>query len=147
MCVRICAATACPFGMMYHAKFPCLACVRISCGYSSLYVRVSCQVSLSYDVCVRICAATDSPLVMYRVKFPCLMCQDLRGYSFPTDVYSLGLTVCELGNAEQPYQGLPPTLMLVQKLKGLVPFLHDASNMDGETGISLERKASMTSFS
>lgn len=61
---------------------------------------------------------------------PEMLHQDLRGYSFPTDVYSLGLMVCELGNAEQPYQDLPPTLMMVQKLRGLVPFLHDASNMD-----------------
>ena len=49
-------------------------------------------------------------------------------------MYSLGLTVCELGNAEQPYQDLPPTLMLVEKQRGLVPFLHDSSTLTGEGG-------------
>ncbi|KAA0185245.1 hypothetical protein HAZT_HAZT010126 [Hyalella azteca] len=56
-----------------------------------------------------------------------MLSQDLRGYSYSSDVYSLGLTVCELANAEQPYEGYQPTLMMVEKLKGRVPFLVDAS--------------------
>jgi STE20-related kinase adapter protein alpha len=64
-----------------------------------------------------------------------MLTQDLRGYSYSSDIYSLGLTVCELANAEQPYEGYQPTLMMVEKLKGRVPFLVDASKPlpDGET--------------
>jgi STE20-related kinase adapter protein alpha len=64
-----------------------------------------------------------------------MLSQDLRGYSYSSDIYSLGLTVCELANAEQPYEGYQPTLMMVEKLKGRVPFLVDASKPlpDGET--------------
>jgi len=60
---------------------------------------------------------------------PEILQQDMRGYGRSSDVYSLGLTVCELINAEQPYQGIEASLMMVEKLRGLVPYLHDSSTL------------------
>lgn len=37
--------------------------------------------------------------------------------------------VCELGNGEVPYRGIPSTLMLLEKLEDRVPFLYDASTV------------------
>lgn len=43
-------------------------------------------------------------------------------------MYSVGITVCELGNGEVPYRDIPSTLMLLEKLEDRVPYLFDASN-------------------
>ncbi|XP_050729345.1 STE20-related kinase adapter protein alpha-like isoform X2 [Eriocheir sinensis] len=59
---------------------------------------------------------------------PELLAQDLHGYSENSDVYSVGITVCELGNGEVPYRDIPSTLMLLEKLEDRVPYLFDASN-------------------
>ena len=53
--------------------------------------------------------------------------QDLYGYSEKSDIYSVGIVMCELGNGEVPYRDMPPTLMLLQKLEDRVPCLYDAS--------------------
>ncbi|XP_045581000.1 STE20-related kinase adapter protein alpha isoform X2 [Procambarus clarkii] len=58
---------------------------------------------------------------------PELLAQDLYGYSEKSDVYSVGIVVCELGNGEVPYRGIPSTLMLLEKLEDRVPYLYDAS--------------------
>lgn len=58
---------------------------------------------------------------------PELLEQDLMGYTEKSDIYSLGIAVCELGNGEVPYSNIPSTLMLVEKLEGRIPFLYDAS--------------------
>ncbi|XP_063888139.1 STE20-related kinase adapter protein alpha-like isoform X1 [Scylla paramamosain] len=60
---------------------------------------------------------------------PELLAQDLHGYSENSDVYSVGITVCELGNGEVPYRDIPSTLMLLEKLEDRVPFLFDASTV------------------
>ncbi|KAG7166241.1 STE20-related kinase adapter protein alpha-like [Homarus americanus] len=59
---------------------------------------------------------------------PELLAQDLHGYSEKSDVYSVGIVMCELGNGEVPYRGIPSTLMLLEKLEDRVPYLYDASN-------------------
>ncbi|KAK4319441.1 hypothetical protein Pmani_009620 [Petrolisthes manimaculis] len=58
---------------------------------------------------------------------PELLAQDLDGYCEKSDIYSLGITMCELGNGEVPYRGIPTTLLLLEKLENRVPFLFDAS--------------------
>ncbi|XP_071541295.1 STE20-related kinase adapter protein alpha isoform X3 [Panulirus ornatus] len=69
------------------------------------------------------------PQARYNLNWasPELLAQDLHGYSEKSDVYSVGIVVCELGNGEVPYRDIPSTLMLLEKLEDRVPFLYDAS--------------------
>ncbi|KAK9496725.1 hypothetical protein O3M35_013018 [Rhynocoris fuscipes] len=72
---------------------------------------------------------------------PELLQQNLEGYNEKCDVYSVGVTACELANGIVPYWGTPSTLMLVEKLRGASPQLLDATtffpnpiNGQGEEG-------------
>ncbi|MCL4136480.1 UNVERIFIED_CONTAM: hypothetical protein GTU68_066661, partial [Idotea baltica] len=58
---------------------------------------------------------------------PELLKQDTDGYCQKTDIYSLGVTICELGNGEVPYCKFEPQLILVEKVYGREPFLHDVN--------------------
>uniref|UniRef100_A0A0V0G9W6 Putative pseudokinase domain of ste20-related kinase adapter protein n=1 Tax=Triatoma dimidiata TaxID=72491 RepID=A0A0V0G9W6_TRIDM len=76
---------------------------------------------------------------------PELLHQNLEGYNEKCDVYSVGVTACELANGIVPYWGTPSTLMLIEKLRGIPPQLLDATtfypnpiNGQGDDGVDGE---------
>ncbi|XP_063703189.1 STE20-related kinase adapter protein alpha [Culicoides brevitarsis] len=59
--------------------------------------------------------------------------QNLCGYTEKSDIYSFGITMCELGNNITPFQEMGNTLMLTEKLKGNQPSLLDCSTYAVDT--------------
>lgn len=63
--------------------------------------------------------------------------QNLKGYNEQSDIYSLGILCCELGNGAVPFSEVPTTLMFTEKVRGNRPQLLDCSSFpepldDGE---------------
>lgn len=67
--------------------------------------------------------------------------QNLTGYTQLSDVYSIGITACELANGLEPFANMPTTFMLTEKMRGNQPALFDCSTCPDEVvGMSTNYK-------
>lgn len=53
----------------------------------------------------------------------------ILGYNEKSDIYSVGMVICELGNGSEPFAGMSSTLMLTEKVRGCTPQLLDCSTI------------------
>jgi len=60
---------------------------------------------------------------------PELLQQNMRGYCEKSDIYSLGITACELANGVPPFIDLQSTELLINKLNGPPPQLWDCNTI------------------
>ena len=61
-----------------------------------------------------------------------LFLQNLLGYNEKSDIYSLGVTICEIANGAIPFAEMPNTYMLLEKMRGIPPKLYDSTTYDSE---------------
>lgn len=65
-------------------------------------------------------------------KAPELLEQNCAGYNQKIDIYSLGIFLCELINGVVPYTEKPPTLIMLEKMRGCQPLVMDKSTIGDE---------------
>jgi STE20-related kinase adapter protein alpha len=75
---------------------------------------------------------------------PEVLAQDLSGYSFQSDMYSVGIAALELATGEAPFAGLPVTEIMMLKLRGHPPIL--MKKLDGGKETQLSNQLSKVSM-
>lgn len=63
---------------------------------------------------------------------PEVLAQNLKGYSEKSDIYSLGIAICELANGITPFSEMLSTYMLTEKIRGNKPTILDSSTCPSE---------------
>lgn len=61
-----------------------------------------------------------------------IMCYFSSGYNEKSDIYSVGMVICELANGAEPFAGVSTTLMLIEKVRGCSPQLLDCTTLSRE---------------
>ncbi|KAH8402868.1 hypothetical protein KR222_008101, partial [Zaprionus bogoriensis] len=81
---------------------------------------------------------------------PEVLDQNIHGFTEKSDIYSVGITACELANGIQPYRETPPTLMYTEKIRGNGPSLLDRSTytmlLDEQGKMPFENASTRRSF-
>lgn len=54
---------------------------------------------------------------------------NISGYNEKSDMYSVGMVICELANGAEPFAGVPTTLMLTEKVRGCAPQILDCTTL------------------